>query len=181
MSIFNGTNFNDYREKLLTAALTKIHATNDPAAIEDEVIRDFRLAEIGVDWSALTARAVATEVYVEAPLSGDPYLFHLRVSTNNDPLPNCSVVLPDGDDPERGAMLVWRYTLNQPLNAILNAAQSARTIAAQHVNFVNDGVRLFNQTLDAKVRETVRQRLLAFQEAAKVAQAINERLNPART
>ena len=40
MSIFNGTNFNDYREKRLAAALMKIHAANDPAAIEDEVIRD---------------------------------------------------------------------------------------------------------------------------------------------
>ena len=178
MSIFNGTNFNDYREKRLAAALMKIHAANDPAAIEDEVIRDFRLGEIGVDWSALVARAVATEVYVEAPLSGDPYLFNLRVSTNNDPLPNCSVVLPDAD--EREPKLVWRYAMTQPLNSILNAAQSARTIAAQHVNFVNDGVRLFNQTLDTKVRDTVRHRLLAFQEAAKVAQAINERLNPAR-
>jgi hypothetical protein len=179
MSIFNGTSFNDYREKRLNAALARIHASNDPASVEADVIESFGLDEISVAWNDLVARSVATEIYVEAPITGEPHLFMLRVSTNHDPLPNCTVVNPDVDD-EQVCKLVWRYTLNQPLTTILNAAQSARTIAQQHVNFVNDGIRLYNQTLDAKVRDAVRNRLVAFGEAAKVAAAINERLNPAR-
>ena len=187
MGIFSGTSFNDFRELRLKTALDRVIGSNDPTSIADEVIEDYRLGEISVDWPTLRTEAVGTDIYVKVDIAGDPSLFTLRVTTNNDPLPNCSL-LPKGEvspvmfADEADAItyeLVWRYGLNQLLNTILNAAMSARTIAQQHVNFCNDGVRLFNQTLEAKVRETVRVRLLAFADARKVAEALQERLNPA--